>query len=294
MLIPLIHYLYPSGLPKYLHQHSNNEPSWALITGASDGIGLALAHALASRGFNVVIHGRNPAKLSRVLKELEAAHPERSFRTVAIDASSFTNADIDRIAAVVEDVPLAVLINNVGGTAPLTSNFKHFDQTTPDEIDALFSLNILFPQKLTRALLPRFQAQKTATLILNCGSQSAIGQAYVSAYSSTKGALHTWTRSLAAEQRSEGTKVDVMECIIAATYTQQFEGDASFKPGLFMPTAERMAKSVLARVGNGHVQVVAYFWHWIQAAFLYGLLPVQLADSIVANVLKPSVEARAS
>ena len=294
MPLPLVHYLYSSGLSRYQRRHAGGEPSWGLITGASDGIGLALSSQLASHGFNFVLHGRNETKLARVRQELEKAHPQRSFRTVAIDASSFTDQDIERMLAVVEDVPLTILINNVGGTAPLSSNFKHFDQTSPAEIDALCKLNILFPMKLTRAIIPRFLAQSAPTLVLNCGSQSAIGQAYVSAYSSTKGAVHTWTRSLAAEQRAEGTNVDVTEVIVGATYTQQFHEDPNFKPGLFMPTAETMAKAILDRVGNGHVQVVAYFWHWLQTTALYGLLPLSIADSIVAGVLKPSVEARTS
>jgi len=82
MPLPLIHYLYPSGLPKYLRQHANGDNSWALVTGATDGIGHALCHELSARGFNIVLHGRNEAKLTRVREEFETAHPQRHFRTV--------------------------------------------------------------------------------------------------------------------------------------------------------------------------------------------------------------------
>ncbi|KAJ4304714.1 hypothetical protein N0V90_000241 [Kalmusia sp. IMI 367209] len=292
MPLPLIHYLYPSGLPKYLRQHPNGDASWALVTGASDGIGRALCTELAAWGFNVVLHGRNEAKLQKCREELEAAFPKRHFRMVAVDASNFIQADIDRVVASVSDVPLTVLINNVGGTAPLSSNFKHFEDTTPTEIDAVFSLNVKFPLKLTNALLPGLQAQQKPTLVVTCGSQSQIGQPYVSAYSATKGALHTWNRALAAEQHEAKSQVEILEVIIGATYTQQLQKDPNMKPGVMMPTAEVMAKAVLARLGHGHRFVYAYFWHNVQTWLLYTLMPVATADSIVAGILKPSVEAK--
>ena len=292
MPIPILHWLYASGLPKYLRTSADGKNSWALVTGASDGIGLALANELGERGFNVLLHGRNEAKLTRVRDELAASFPQREFRTIAVDASAFTPSDIDRIAAAVADLPLTVLINNVGGTAPLSSNFKHFESMTPAEMQALYSLNVQFPLQLTCALLPQLTAQKEPTLILTCGSGAQIGQPYVAAYSGCKGALHAWNRALCAEQAVAGSAVEVLEVVVGPTYTQQLQKEASMKPGLGMPTAEVMARAILARVGHGHRSVTPYFWHAVQGALLYGLLPAGVADRIVAGVLKPSVEAK--
>jgi 17beta-estradiol 17-dehydrogenase / very-long-chain 3-oxoacyl-CoA reductase len=293
MPLPLIHYLYASGLSKYLRTTPNGEASWALVTGASDGIGHALTNELAARGFNVLLHGRNAEKLSRVQKDLSAAHPQRKFRTVAADASHFTPADIDRIAAEVKDLPLTILINNVGGTAPLSSNFKHFETMTPTEMTALYSLNVQFPLHLTRALLPQLAAQKEPTLICSCGSGAQIGQAYIAAYSGCKGAIHAWNRALAAEQAHAGSAVEVLEVVVGPTFTQQLKKDPNMKPGLFMPSAEVMARAILARVGHGHRSVTPYFWHALQGSALYGLLPARMVDGIVAGVLKASVEPKA-
>ncbi|KAF1994683.1 NAD(P)-binding protein [Amniculicola lignicola CBS 123094] len=283
MPLPLIHYLYSSGLPH-----------WALVTGASDGIGRALCSELSMRGFNVVLHGRNEAKLVRAREQLEAAQPNRHFRTVTADATVFSKEDIDRIVAKVADIPLTILINNVGGTAPLSSNFKHFQDTTSEEIQALYSLNVQFPLQLTRAVLPQLQKQQKPTLVLTCGSQAYIGQAYVAAYSGCKGALHAWNRGLATEQREAHSKVEILEVVIGGTYTQQLQKDAQFSAGLFMPTAETMARAILARVGHGHRSVTPYFWHFVQTGSLYALLPASVADSVIANILKPSVEAKRS
>ncbi|KAF2866958.1 hypothetical protein BDV95DRAFT_583259 [Massariosphaeria phaeospora] len=292
MPLPLIHYLYSSGLPKYRRQHKDGEYSWALVTGASDGIGRALCSELSSRGFNVVLHGRNEVKLARVREELQAVHPQQHFRTVTADASSFSQADIDRIVSQVADIPLTVLINNVGGTAPLSSNFKHFEDTTPAEMEAVFSLNVQFPLQLTRAILPQLQQQQESTLVITCGSQASIGQPYVAAYSGCKGALHAWNRALAAEQYEDRSQVEILEVIVGPTYTQNLQKDDNFSPGLFMPTADVMARAVLARVGHGHRTIVPYFWHLVQSAPLYALLPASIADHVIASILKPSVKSK--
>lgn len=197
--LPLIHCLYPSGLHKCLYKDSNGDDSWALITGASDGIGRALAWELSARSFNVILHGRNEAKLSQVLEELSAAHSERKFRTTVADASAFTKADIDRILETVGDLHPTILINNVGGTAPLTPHHKLFHNTTPIEIEALYASNVHFPLQLSQALLPRLKALGKPLLVLRCGSISSVGWQYLAAYSGCKAALLAWNRALVAE-----------------------------------------------------------------------------------------------
>jgi 17beta-estradiol 17-dehydrogenase / very-long-chain 3-oxoacyl-CoA reductase len=291
---PLIHWFYASGLPKYLRQSPEGKASWALVTGASDGIGRAMSSELAARGFNVLIHGRNEAKLSNVRDELAAAYPQRDFCTVTVDASNFTSADIDCIAALVGKLPglLTVLVNNVGGTAPLSSNFKYFESTTPEEMQALFSLNVQFPLQITRAILPQLAAQGKPTLVLTCGSSAQVGQPYVAAYSGCKGALHAWNRALFAEQAEAKSSVEILEVVVGPTYTQQLQRDPNLKAGLLMPTADVMAKSILARVGHGHRCVTPYFWHAVQDGLLYGLLPSSIADGVIAGMLKPMVEAK--
>ena len=241
-----------------------------------------------------MLHGRNEAKLTRVREEFETAHPQRHFRTVVADASSFTPEDIDRVVAQVADVPLTILINNVGGAAPLSSNFKHFEDTTPAEMQALYSLNVQFPLQLTRAIILQLQRQQKPTLVMTCGSQSHVGAPYIATYSSCKGALHAWNRALAAEQRDAGSQVEILEVVVGATYTQQLQKEEGFSAGLFMPTADRMARAILARVGHGHGTVFPYFWHLVQQVSLYSFLPASVADGVFVSFVKSSVEPRSS
>ena len=94
----MLYFLYPSTLDRYLRDYQE-EKSWALVTGSSDGIGEGIAHELCSRGFNVVLHGRNAEKLSRVQASLLAGYPKVQIRKVIADAESFTTSAIDDIFA---------------------------------------------------------------------------------------------------------------------------------------------------------------------------------------------------
>ncbi|PNP46005.1 hypothetical protein THARTR1_10823 [Trichoderma harzianum] len=122
-------YILPSKLQRYAHASTDGNPPWALVTGASDGIGRAFAEELALRGFNVVLHGRNKAKLDLVKSELQQKHPETLFRTLVADASkvqcvnclhgeeneSQHPVDFNAIKDALQDLHLTVLINNAGG-----------------------------------------------------------------------------------------------------------------------------------------------------------------------------------
>lgn len=86
----------------------------ALITGSSQGIGLALARGLARAGANVVLNGRDPARLEQARKTLAAEQPEAETRTLTFDATSHEDvrAAIDEFEAQVS--PIDILVNNAG------------------------------------------------------------------------------------------------------------------------------------------------------------------------------------
>src|SRR4051812_26033277 len=81
-------YTRPSSIQRYLYPHPiTNHPPWALITGSSDGIGKAYAQALASKGFNIILHGRNPVKLETLRQSMQESYPSLDFRVLVLDAS---------------------------------------------------------------------------------------------------------------------------------------------------------------------------------------------------------------
>ncbi len=77
--------------PSRLHRYNHSSP-WALVTGASDGIGLGFIQELLARDFDVLLHGRNETKLRRIQGELSNQYPKRSVDIVIADAAAYGNS----------------------------------------------------------------------------------------------------------------------------------------------------------------------------------------------------------
>ncbi|MCJ1472640.1 hypothetical protein MMC13_001289 [Lambiella insularis] len=282
MVFILFAYIYPSVLPEYPRTHSYESTSWALVTGASDEIGFGFAQELCARGFNVVLYDRNPTKLERVRDELQTQFPSSLLRTVVVDASSFTERDICKIVGAVENLPLTLLVNNVGGTGVLDANFETIETHTTVEIDSLLSLNVSFTLWLTNALLP-LRKRNDPALILNIGSLADVGTPFLPVYSAIKGALHAWSCALTVEQDTYMTGVKVLEIVVDSMQSQQ---NQTAKTTFYVPSSREMAKAALERVGCGQKTVPGYFPHYIQRAS-HALLPETVMDWATVKSLKP-------
>ena len=185
-----------------------------LITGSTDGIGLATADQLASLGHRVVLHGRSAAKLTDVEQQLRSAWPDAVIEHVLADLSTI-DAVYELAATVADRFPtIDVLINNAGVfTAPTV--------TTVDGLDVRFAVNTIAPYILTRGLLGNIvtggriinvssAAQSPVDLgALDGGGPLADGGslADMDAYAQSKLALTMWTNHLAAELGPDGPVV---------------------------------------------------------------------------------------
>ncbi|KAJ5359648.1 uncharacterized protein N7496_012061 [Penicillium cataractarum] len=251
-------YLLPSKLARY-NRTGNN---WALVTGATDGIGFGFCQELCSRGFNVILHGRNAEKLAKRAQELNAAFPERNVDTLILDVIG-VDESIDSVAQQVRDITgnngkLSILINNVGGELRTSVTL---DTLTFADVNETIDKNARFMTQITRVLLPLLsEGEGRSGLVLNVSSLSQWGLPYVSVYSATKGFVDTFTRALEAECNAEKRGVDVMALRVGQTKTPGYDVDSN----LFVPLPRPLAKAGLDRVGCGEVIVWAYFWHWLQ------------------------------
>jgi gluconate 5-dehydrogenase len=175
----------------------------ALVTGASRGLGLAMAEALAAQGATVLINGRDPETLAAAAAKLKASgltvHPLAFDVT---DAAAVTAA----IAKVkVDHGRLDILVNNAGVQyrVPLLD-------WTDEEFDRLIAAHLTSSFRLSREAA-RLMLANGHGRIINTGSVAAIlGRPTIHGYVAAKAGLHGLTRSLAAELGAKGVTVNAL------------------------------------------------------------------------------------
>ena len=254
-----------------------------MVTGASDGIGFAFCEELLGRGFNVLLHGRNPQKLERVKRELTLRWPKRGIEFVVADASRYDDA-YQIVEDKVKKLPgkLTLLINNAGGVAS-EPHYPLYTETPHEVIDKTINLNARFTSHLTRALLPTLK-ENQPSLVMNCGSAAGISPfPYISTYASTKSYVHHLAQCLQTEMLAEGTTgVKFLACIIGNTISASNKDDLPF----FTISSKQCARGCLNRVGS-KASIVHCHWRHALSVFLIMSMPAFMIEKIaVAEMLK--------
>lgn len=267
-------YLRPSSLKKYCH----GESPWALVTGATDGIGFGLAQELASNGFNVIVHGRNPSKLEQRMSQLNREFPNRAFRTLIADSSDASHQQMESVIAAVKGLRITVLVNNVGGG----SSNKPLEDYTYAEVDRLVNVNACFPVQLTRTMIPILSNIDGPAMIMNIGSLADSFVPYAVPYGASKAFNMAMSSSLDVEQRAEGTDIEVIGISVGKVTDV---GHSNDPVTFFTPGARTMARAALARLGCRKSVVVGYFGHAVQK-FIFDLLPASARDNMVIPVMR--------
>ncbi|KAK5696295.1 hypothetical protein LTR17_024331 [Elasticomyces elasticus] len=263
-----VHFLHQSTISQYCN--SGPSGSWALVTGASDGIGKGFVEELCQRGFNVVLHGRNEAKLNQLKENMLKQWPQRELRILVIDAvnEARDSAKLKAAAQSLDDIDLRILINNVGGGGASSTAFATLTERTGREVAGLIDMNATFPTEFTRAMLPLLIRQPSALIITIGSGVSDIPLPYLSVYSGSKSYDRAWSRSLGIEMKAEGHSIETLLIMVGTCATSAMVGVPT---SFFVPDGRRMAKSSLDVVGCGYSSISAYWPHHLQMAVIMGL-----------------------
>jgi short-subunit dehydrogenase len=172
----------------------------AVLTGATGGIGRAMAQALASRSDHLVLVARDAARLAVLAAELRECHPTLAIRAVAADLA--TDAGREAVVAAALEAGADVLINNAGIT-----DFTLFADQSTASVERILATNALAPMLLTRALLPQLTTRRRAHVV-NVGSVfGLLGYPGWVSYCASKFALHGFSEALRRELADTSIRV---------------------------------------------------------------------------------------
>ncbi|UPK06427.1 SDR family oxidoreductase [Bradyrhizobium sp. 170] len=225
----------------------SNLHRFAVVTGASSGIGDAYAERMAERGYDLILVARRRDRLEDVAKRIKI----KTNRAVEIVTADLSDAnDLLRIEALLtEREDIDVLINNAGlGALGPTS------KVAADALENLIRINILALTRLTRAVLPGFLRRNTGTII-NIASMIAVMPTPSGAgYSGSKAYVLNFTRSLQMELAK--TNIVVQAVLPGPVRTEFFEASgltaAPFPNELFM-SAEQLVDTALQALAQGEL-----------------------------------------
>ena len=176
-----------------------------VITGATQGIGKAIALAMADEGAYLVLAARTQARLADLAREIELAAPARPVKWVVTDVT--VPEHVDRLLRHAEEAfgKIDILVNSVGRGLR-----KPLSETTDEEWRALVNRNLSGTFYACRAALPYMLRQKQG-LIINIASRAGrVGEAGMAAYSAVKSGVIGLTRALAAEVSDQGIRVNAI------------------------------------------------------------------------------------
>jgi gluconate 5-dehydrogenase len=173
----------------------------ALITGSSQGIGLALAHALAAAGATVVLNGRDEARVVAAAQALTAGGLRAEIAVFDVTDREAVGNAIDRIEQ--EGGPIDILINNAG--IQRRAALQDFAEDTWHEIvranlDSVFFVG----QAVARHMISRHRGK----IINVCSVQSELGRPGIAPYAATKGAVKMLTKGMCADWARFGLQVN--------------------------------------------------------------------------------------
>jgi short-subunit dehydrogenase len=254
--------------------------AYTLITGASGGIGWALAKELAARKHDLLLIARSEDKLRQNAEEL------RSTFAVQVDYLSL-DLSTSNVALTVKDwliqknYSIDILINNAGYAL-----WGKLEDLSRDELNQMMQLNMLTMADFCKVLLPLLQ-KNTKAYILNVASTSAY-QAVptMSTYAATKAFVLLFTRGLHMEMK--GTSVSV-SCLSPGTTTTGFMERAKMSDKLkataekFTMEPEVVAKKAIDGMFAGKAEIIPGFTNWISAK-MAEVLPKAIPEKIAAGI----------
>jgi len=248
---------------------------WSVVTGATDGIGKAIAIELAKRKLNVLLIARDIGKLQDVSKEHEEKYHVQT-QSLDIDFANFDAAKQERVKQAVSGLEVGVLINNVGMSYPFPNYFTEVDSKL---FDSLVALNVESTIRMTRILLPSMEQRKRGAIVNISSASSLFPMPLLAGYSGTKAFVDYFSLALHYEYKKRGVDIQVQNPLYVTSKLSKIR-----RPTLSTPSPSVYAKAAVKQIGY-EAQISPY---WVHALMLWfgHLIPSPLLAFVVGGMHK--------
>jgi short-subunit dehydrogenase len=226
----------------------NFEDRVAVVTGASSGIGAAVAVDLARRGARVVGVARRAERLDEVVTACRAHSPESIAHVADVSAREACERTVR--AAEERFGRVDIVVNNAG-----ISVHKDAARTSVDDIEHVMAVNFFGPVFLTMAALPGMLARRSGAIVNVTSVAGYVPNAKESAYGASKAALSRWTHGLAVDLHGSGVSAGVVSPGPIDTEIWSLDEELSYRGKLFPPQVVAAGVARVIERGLTHLTV---------------------------------------
>ncbi|GMT20744.1 hypothetical protein PFISCL1PPCAC_12041, partial [Pristionchus fissidentatus] len=273
ILLAFYNVLFPYFIGTPVDLHKKAGAKWAVVTGATDGIGKAYATQLAKKKFNVLLISRTQSKLDDTKTEIEQAAPGVDVATFAFDFSATTHDAYEPLIQTLKKYEIGVLVNNVG----MSFEYPEVLHATEGGLQRLADMTTIncLPTVLLSAVALEQMSTRKAGIVINISSGAAYNEmSHWNVYSSAKRFVMHLSAILRAEYGAKGITVQCIAPMLVATKMAKIRR-ASF----FGPFADKFVAAALRTVGLVD-DTTGFFSHQIQVEVM-NLLPRFIRNKII-------------
>jgi uncharacterized protein len=254
---------------------------WALVTGASAGIGAALAEELARGGTNLVLTARRRERLQELAQKLEAAHKIQTKIFVADLAQADAPETIFQFTKG-QAIEIELLVNNAGFGA-----YGEFPTVEPRKLTDMVQVNCAAVVHLTRLYLPEMVARKHGDVLIVASTASFQSVPYISTYAATKAFDLLFAEGLAEEMKPYGVRV----CALCPGSTESEFAEVAGQTHIAATranreTAEKVARTGLRALAAGKSYVISGLGNYL-GVLGQRLVSRSLVARVAARMFKP-------
>ncbi|XP_058794430.1 hydroxysteroid dehydrogenase-like protein 1 [Phymastichus coffea] len=247
---------------------------WAVVTGATDGIGKEYAKEFAKRDMNLILISRSMEKLCKTKDELQLLNFNIRIKVIEVDFSR-GKFEYEKIRNQLKDIPVGILINNVGA---LSEYPMYFGETSESNLWEMINVNIGAPTFMTHLIIEDMKTRKKGAIVNICSSLDTYPSPLLSVYAATKTYVRYFTDALREEYSKYGIMIQRLSPYYVNTkmvaYCQLVK-----KSSTLFPTAATYVKNAIEIIGK--LNSGSGYWIHDVIKFFVSFLPMVLKKKII-------------